>query len=139
MSHLDKIFKTVFGGIATFFAFILGGFDYSIQALLIIMIIDYLTGIGKSYVSAKLNSNRGLKGIVKKICMLCLVAVAVILDKVTGNSGLIRIFIIYYLIANEGLSIIENLSEMNIIVPDFLKKKLEQLKNAQTNIKDKEE
>ena len=136
MSHLNIIIKTVFGGLATFFSFILGGLDYSIQALIIIMIIDYLTGISKSYVSAKLNSNRGLKGIVKKVCMLCLVAVAVILDQVTGNSGLIRTFVIYYLIANEGLSIIENLGEMDIIVPDFLKKKLEQLKSSQTDKKE---
>lgn len=130
MSRFNTFIKVLFGGVITSLNFIFGGWDYSIQALIIIMIIDYLTGISKSYVNSKLSSDKGFRGIIKKICMLGLVAVAVILDKVTGNSGLIRTFIIYYLIANEGLSIIENLGEMNIIVPDFLKKKLEQLRNG---------
>ena len=48
------------------------------------------------------------------LCLLCLVALSVVVDNVAGNTGLIRTTIIYYLVANEGLSIIENLSEMNI-------------------------
>ena len=39
--------------------------------------------------------------------------------------------VIYYLVANEGLSILENLGEIGIIVPDFLKKRLEQLKETE--------
>jgi toxin secretion/phage lysis holin len=61
--------------------------------------------------------------------MLGIVAIAVIIDRLIGDTGLIRNFIIYYLVANEGLSIIENLGEMDIIVPEFLKTKLEQLKD----------
>lgn len=93
------------------------------------MVIDYLTGISKSYYNRTLNSNKGFRGIVKKISMLGIVAIAVIIDRIIGNTGIIRNFTIYYLIANDGLSILENLGEMGIIVPDFLKKRLEQLKD----------
>lgn len=122
--------KSIFGAVSTTLLFILGGWDIALQSLIIVMVIDYLTGIGKSYVAEKLNSNKGLKGIVKKIAMLGLVAIAVIIDRLMGDTGLIRNFIIYYLVANEGLSIIENLGEMDIIVPEFLKNKLEQLKTS---------
>ena len=121
--------KSILSAISTTLLFILGGWDIALQSLIIVMIIDYLTGIGKSYVAEKLNSNKGFKGIVKKLAMLGIVAIAVILDRLIGDTGLIRNFIIYYLVANEGLSIIENLGEMDIIVPEFLKEKLEQLRD----------
>lgn len=126
---MQSAIKSILSAVATTLLFILGGWDIALQSLIIIMIIDYLTGISKSYVAKKLNSNKGFKGIVKKLAMLGIVAIAVIIDRLIGDTGLIRNFIIYYLVANEGLSIIENLGEMDIIVPEFLKNKLEQLKD----------
>lgn len=126
---MQSAIKSILSAVATTLLFILGGWDIALQSLIIIMIIDYLTGIGKSYVAKKLNSNKGFRGIVKKLAMLGIVAIAVIIDRLIGDTGLIRTFIIYYLVANEGLSIIENLGEMDIIVPEFLKNKLEQLKD----------
>lgn len=129
---MQGIIKTIISCIATFFIYVLGGWDIALQSLLIFIVLDYLTGIGKSYVTKKLNSNRGFKGIVKKLCMLCMVAIATMVDKIAGDTGLIRTLVIYYLFANEGLSIIENLGEMNIIVPKFLKDKLEQLRDKES-------
>lgn len=126
---MQSVIKSFFSAVATTLLFIFGGWDIALQSLVIVMIIDYLTGISKSYVAETLNSNKGFKGIVKKLAMLGLVAIAVIIDRLIGDTGLIRNFIIYYLVANEGLSIIENLGQMDIIVPEFLKKKLEQLKD----------
>lgn len=126
---MQSVIKSILSAVATTLLFILGGWDIALQSLIIIMIIDYLTGISKSYVAKKLNSNKGFRGIVKKLAMLGIVAIAVIIDRLIGDTGLIRTFIIYYLVANEGLSIIENLGEMDIIVPEFLKNKLEQLKD----------
>lgn len=126
---MQSAIKSILSAVATTLLFILGGWDIALQSLIIIMIIDYLTGISKSYVAKKLNSNKGFRGIVKKLAMLGIVAIAVIIDRLIGDTGLIRTFIIYYLVANEGLSIIENLGEMDIIVPEFLKNKLEQLKD----------
>lgn len=126
---MEKFLKSIMSVLATNFLYLLGGWDIALQSLIIVIVLDYLTGIAKGYVSKKLNSSKGLKGIVKKISMLCIVAVAVIIDNITGYTGMVRTLIIYYLVANEGLSIIENLSEMDIIIPDFLKSRLEQLKS----------
>lgn len=126
---MESVIKLITGSVATFFVYLLGGLDIALQSLLIVIVLDYITGIAKSYVSKKLNSNKGFKGIVKKLGMLGMVALSVVIDHIAGDSGLIRTMVIYYLVANEGLSIIENLAEMDIIVPDILKEKLEQIKN----------
>lgn len=126
---MKSIIKLITGSFATFFVYLLGGWDVALQSLLIVIVLDYITGIAKSYVSKKLNSNKGFKGIVKKLAMLGMVALSVVIDHIAGDSGLIRTMVIYYLVANEGLSIVENLAEMDIIVPEFMKDKLEQLKN----------
>lgn len=125
---MQDVIKGMFSMCATFLIYILGGWDIALQCLIVFMILDYITGISKSYVSGKLNSNKGLKGFVKKVCILLLVVLATFIDYMLGNTGLIRTSIIYGLVANEGLSIIENYAEMNILVPKVLKDKLEQLK-----------
>lgn len=130
---MGNIIKLITGSVTTFFVYLLGGLDIALQSLLVVIVLDYLTGIAKSYVSKKLNSTKGFKGIIKKLAMLGLVALSVVIDHIAGNSGLIRTMVIYYLVANEGLSIIENLAEMDIIVPEFLKEKLEQLKKGSEN------
>ena len=115
----------------------MGGFDVALQSLIVVIVIDYITGIIKSYKLKKLDSKVGFIGILKKICFLLLVAVAVVVDRIADTDGLIRNFVIYYLIANEGLSIIENLGQIGVPIPDKLRKALEQLK-GENKEKDKE-
>lgn len=123
-----KYFKIVTTIWATSVIYLLGGFDVSLKCLIGAVVLDYITGVSKSYLNETLSSYIGFKGIVKKINIFCLVALAVILDNISGANGTLRTLIIYYIVSNEGLSIIENLGEMNIIVPDFLKKRLIQVK-----------
>lgn len=124
-----KYLKILLSMLGTGCVYIFGGLDVALQCLLVAIALDYITGLCKAYVTKKLNSKVGIKGIIKKVGLLCLVSLAVTLDKICGETGLIRTMLIYYLVANEGLSIIENLGEMDIIVPKFLKDKLEQLKD----------
>ena len=53
---------------------------------------------------------------------------AVLVDRVTGNTGAVRTLVIYYFVANEGLSIIENLGAAGVPIPAKLKKALKALK-----------
>ena len=123
-----NIIKSSFSFFATTFIYLMGGFDVALKCLLITIVIDYITGILKAIKKKKLNSEVGSKGIVKKVGILCLVAIAVVIDELTGNHGVIRNLVIYYEVANEGLSIIENLGELNVGVPKIIKDTLEQLK-----------
>lgn len=127
------VIKVAISTVLTTLVYLLGGWDIAMQSLLIMIVLDYLTGMGKSYVSGTLNSNRGLKGIIKKLGLLVLVAVAQVVDTLLNMAGVVRTFIIYYIVANEGLSILENLGKMGIIVPQFLIDKLEQLKEGESD------
>ena len=134
---MKEFLSVLNAGLATTLVYIFGGLDVALQCLLVAIVIDYITGLIKSYKSANLNSKVGIKGLLKKVGILCLVALTVVIDRLTGNTGYVRTMVIYYLVANEGLSILENLGEVGIIVPEFLKKRLEQLKETESDKKEK--
>lgn len=118
----------ILSGISTALIYLLGGFDVALNCLLIAIVLDYVSGLIKAYNTKTLSSRIGFRGLLKKLGILILVMVAVVVDRVTGNSGAIRTVIIYYFVANEGLSIIENLGAAGIPIPKFLKKALKALK-----------
>lgn len=122
--------KLITGTLATFLVYLFGGWDVALQSLVVAIVLDYLSGLAKGYVTSTLNSSTGLKGIVKKVGILGVVALAVTIDNIAGSTGLIRTMVIYYLVANEGLSIVENLSAMDILIPDVLQNKLEQIRHT---------
>ena len=109
--------------------YLLGGMDIALKCLIIMMILDYITGIFSGFINKKLDSKIGWNGILKKFMYLIIVAVCVVIDTITGQDGVIRNLIIYYLVANDGLSIVENMAEMNIPLPKKLIDVLNQLKN----------
>lgn len=57
--------------------------------------------------------------------------IGVLVDRVTGNSGAVRTLVIYYFVANEGLSILENLGQAGVPIPTVIKKALKALKNTE--------
>ena len=127
---MKQVINLILSFLGTSFIYLFGQFDIALQCFLVAIVLDYLTGFLSAGYNKRLSSKIGLKGIFKKIALLCLIALAVVIDKITGADGIVRTLIIYYLVANEGLSIIENLAEMNIIIPEFIKEKLEQLKDG---------
>ena len=112
----------------TTFIYLLGGMDIALKSLIIIMMIDYITGIASAIYNKKLSSKIGFKGIIKKFSYLCIVALSVVIDNLIGQNGIIRTLVIYFFVANDGLSIIENMAEMDIKLPKKLVDSLEQIK-----------
>lgn len=115
-------------GITTGLIYLFGGFDVALQCLLVAIVLDYCSGIIKAFHTKTLSSQIGFRGLLKKVGYLLIVMLAVLIDRVTGNYGAIRTLVIYYFVANEGLSIIENLSVTNIPIPKVIKKALKTLK-----------
>lgn len=118
----------IISGIVTELVYLLGGWDVALQCLIIAIALDYVSGLIKAWHTKTLSSRIGFRGLVKKVGYLLIVMLAVLIDRVTGNSGAIRTLVIYYFVANEGLSIIENLSVTNIPIPKVIKKALKALK-----------
>lgn len=114
--------------VATTFVWLVGGIDVAIQCLIVAIIIDYISGLIKAYNTKTLSSSIGFRGILKKVGILLIVMLAVLVDRVTIDNGSIRTLVIYYFVANEGLSILENLAEAGLPVPKTLKNALKVIK-----------
>ena len=125
---MKNLLNFITGTVLTGLAYILGGWDTALQTLVIVMSLDYLTGVCKAIYNKKLNSTISFKGIVKKVGYLIIVAVAVELDMMTGATGAIRTLVIYFFVANEGISILENWGSMGLPLPQKIFDVLEQLK-----------
>ena len=125
---MKELFCSILAGIGTGLVYLWGGFDVAMQCLLIAIVLDYVSGIIKAFVLKQLSSSIGLKGILKKFGVLVVVALAVLIDRVTGESGAIRTLVIYYFVANEGLSIIENMGLAGLPIPKSIKEALKALK-----------
>lgn len=98
-----------------------------INYVMIIIALDYITGVCKSYYNSDLSSYRSLRGIIKKVGECSLLALVFILDKVMNANGTLFAGYSYLIIGSEGLSIVENLGQMNVIVPKFIKNHLKDI------------
>lgn len=104
----------------------LGGFDKLTHAVILFMIIDYLSATLIAIYNKQLSSEIGFKGIIKKIFILLTIGVAVEVNKIVPDIPLREMVLSFY-IANEGISILENICKINA-VPQELKKVFLQLR-----------
>lgn len=107
------------GGIATY---LWGPWDALCMTLVAFVAIDYVTGVTKAAILKKLDSSVGFHGLLKKLFIFALVALATMIDRIVPEAnGAVRSAVMLFYIANEGLSILENAGEMGLPLPDVLK------------------
>lgn len=104
-----------------------GGFDTVLTVLISLLIIDYVTGVSAAIFLKELSSKAGFAGILKKACILCIVAAAHLVSEVVSMPEM-RSMVIGFYIANEGISIIENAGLLGVPMPEKLTEILKQLK-----------
>lgn len=103
-------------------SFCFGSLDGLLTALLVLLAVDYISGVMKACISKKLSSVTGFRGICKKMLILAIVIVANIVDvNVIGQGEILRSAVIGFYIANESISILENAASMGIPLPKKLK------------------
>ena len=120
-----QIAVTALGGWLGYF---LGGMDGLMIALIVLMTLDYVSGVMCAIIDKKLSSAVGFKGICKKVFILMLVGVAHIIDlHVVGTGSALRGAVICFYLSNEGLSLLENAAHVGLPIPDKLKDILSQL------------
>lgn len=105
-----------------------GEWNSALEALLVLMVMDYISGMLAAYINPRLalNSQKGFRGIARKVYMLIIIALAHKIDMALGVSGVCVIATWFY-IGNEGLSIVENAAKAGVPVPDKIQESLEQL------------
>lgn len=123
--NLFSVIGGTAGGILTF---MFGGFDAILKALIVLVILDYITGLIKAAYTKTVSSEIGFKGILKKFLIAIVVAVAVIIQHLVDDAVPLREIAIMFFICNEGISILENASEF-IPIPQKLKDVLLQLRD----------
>ena len=120
---------TALGGWLGYF---IGGMDGLMIALVIFMILDYVTGIMCAIIDHELSSAVGFRGIFKKMLIVILVGVANIVDiNVIGTGSALRGAVICFYLSNEGLSLLENAAHIGLPIPEKLKEILAQLHNRE--------
>lgn len=120
---------TIGAATGSFVAF-LCGWDDAMTALLVLMGIDYVTGVLTAFVDPAQvpRSKRGFLGICKKVMVLAVVALAHFVSNLIGNEAA-RTLVVWFFVGNEGLSILENAANAGVPVPEKLKGLLMQLRS----------
>lgn len=130
---IDKI-EWMFAGLGGFLGWFFGGFDGFLYALVVFVVCDYFTGVLAAAIKHELSSEVGFKGIAKKVCIFVLVGIANIIDtQILQNGAAIRTAVVFFYLANEGLSCLENAAVIGLPVPEKLKEMLAQLKEERAN------
>lgn len=120
--------SSIFTLICTVLTYLFGGWDVALIVLITFMVIDYITGVSVAVINKTLNSETGAKGLLKKLSIIMMLIVGVLLDRLINDGAWVfRTLVAYFYIANEGISIIENLSLLGVPVPKKIKRMLEQL------------
>ena len=118
----------VFTMIGGWLGYFLGGCDGLLIALVMFVVMDYISGVMCAIADKNLSSEVGFKGICRKVLIFILVGIANILDvQVIGTGSVLRTAIIFFYIYNEGVSLLENAAHLGLPVPEKLKVVLKQL------------
>lgn len=127
---MDKA-KIIFASVCTGVTYIFGGWDLAMLTLITFIVIDYLTGLLKAFVTKEISSAIGYKGIAKKGGIFVVLIISVALDRLlnTGN-WVFRTLTCFFYIANEGISIIENLAAIGVPIPYKIIEVLAQIKDS---------
>ncbi|BBW98860.1 MULTISPECIES: holin family protein [Geobacillus] len=118
---------SLFGSLLSIFV---GSVDSFVVVLVALVVVDYMTGMIASALEGKLSSQVGFRGIIRKLLIFVLVAAAHLVDLAIGwNMHIIRDAIVFFYIANEFISIVENAGRAGVPIPAVLRKAIELLKD----------
>lgn len=136
MAKFTDIFNGIIAVAGMCVTFLFGGWDIVLNSLIILMAVDYATGLMKGYVNKDLSSSTSARGLFKKIMILLILIVGVALDRMLGTGEhMFRTLVAFFYISNESLSIIENATQLGVPVPQQIQDALEQLKNNGKEVK----
>ena len=134
----DRITKAIFA-VAGAVAGLFGEWNTMLTIFVVMMAIDYITGLivaacghSPKTEGGRLSSKAGFVGICRKAVMMLLILVATLLDKSLGNETMVfQSSLVFYYIANEGLSILENAALLGVKFPSKLQRALEAMQERE--------
>lgn len=128
MKEFWNTIQVIFTGVGGWLGWFLGGCDGLLYALVLFVVVDYITGVMCAAADHKLSSEVGFKGICRKVLIFLLVGIGHVLDaQIIGNGSVLRTAVIFFYLSNEGVSLLENAGHLGLPIPEKLKVVLEQL------------
>ncbi|AKL76662.1 phage holin family protein [Bacillus velezensis] len=110
-----------------------------LDLLLILSILDVITGIIKAWKMKQLRSHSAWFGYVRKMLSFMVVIVANIIDTITNLNGVLTFGTVLFYIANEGLSITENLAQIGVKIPPVITDRLHVIESDNDQTKEKDD
>ena len=131
MANLLVLFKALFTGVGGFIGWFLGNSDTFMYALIVLIIVNYITYVMRDIISKELSNAAIIKEIFQKIIIILLVGVANIIDTylVRSDNSPLRTAVTFFYITDQGLSLLENVALIGVPIPEVLKEALSKLKN----------
>jgi toxin secretion/phage lysis holin len=128
MKEFWNAIQLVFAAVGGWLGYFLGGCDGLLYALVLFVIVDYITGVMCAINDKVLSSEVGFRGICRKVLIFLLVGIAHMLDlNIIGSGSVLRTAVIFFYLSNEGVSLLENAAHLGLPIPEKLKAVLEQL------------
>ena len=129
---LDTVIKFISSAVTHF----LGTQPKFLYALLLLMSLDYITGVCAAIREKRVSSKIGIRGITMKVMVFVIVAVSAVVDRLLldGQYALSTVTLLFYC-SNEAISILENASKMGIPLPAKLRQILSDMREQEKSEK----
>lgn len=125
IEHIQIVHTYLFGGVKF------------LDFLLILMVVDIVTGVLKAAKEGKLRSRNALYGYARKIGVFGIIILANIIDQILALNGAVAVATVLFYVMNEGLSIVENLTQMGVKIPKVVTDKLHVVSNEEEKKEEK--
>ena len=140
MKYDFTIIKVVISAIGSFIASALGGWNPVLSLLIILMLVDLITGFSLAVINKEVSSSKMRLGILRKFITFVMIFIGYRFDLVMidslgalpvmwGISLSAKMFITVYFCFEENISVIENCANLGIPVPKWLRSILKQVSN----------
>lgn len=140
MKQIWNSIQFVLAALGGFLGWFLGGNDNFLYALIVFVVVDYITGVMCAISDKKLSSEVGFRGICRKVLIFLMVGIANIIDvQVLNTPGVLRTATVFFYLSNEGISLLENAAYLGLPVPEKLKNALAQLHDRGNGTDQKED
>lgn len=125
---VDTVFKWLVAAGGATVSFLFGGWTQLMTVLVVFITIDFLSGVALAAKEGRAASGELWLGVTRKIGTLAIVAVAHLLDTTIGDAHLIRDAAIFFYLAGELLSLIENAGRLGVPIPPVISRAVEVLR-----------
>lgn len=115
--HIDSVALYFTAG-ATGLTALFGGWDTAFQVFIICVVLDMATGVVKGFVQKDFSSKRMRQGFATKFGYFVVIVMATQFDRLMPeDTPILRTIAVWFYIFVEGSSVLENLAQMGVPIP----------------------